>query len=438
MLVGLLGAALVLRICLVTFSPTPFGYIWDFYYLGVRFLYAHGRLPLPSNCWQCYHPPLFYLLGWPFYALGDLIGRGDGGDTALRWLGALPLVCAAVTAYYGYRLLRLFRCRGGPLLLGVALLLTLPCLFISSYGAEADILATAILSALMFYLSRDAALEPPAGLLATIRLGTLAGLAAATKYSGLVGVASIVTVLGVHVLAGRRRSVAVGDAVLVVAICAAIGGWKYVDNLRWYGTPFQANGSAAQSFSLQTRPSPGSSYEFDTFRIRDLLDVVGNDAPPGELTNLPVYRSVLTTLHGLAWSDMNFFSEPTRHGDPSHPYPRKRQVWIITASVLLLGLVPEGLALLGAAATLRRRSLVPAIAFTVLGLTSYVWWFLAQAKWGLKTKYILFLLPPFVLYAVVGLAWIWRRAPAMGVTLAGLLAALILLTHAYLFLFAIG
>jgi hypothetical protein len=425
--------------CLVAFSPVPFGYVWDFYYEGVRFLYARGHLPVASDCWQCYHPPLFYLLGWPFYAIGQRIGRGAGESTALRWLGALALLCGAVTTYYGYRLLRLFRTRGALLVLGVALLLTFPCLFISSYGAEADILVTAILSALIFYLARDAAFGPPTRLVATARLGILAGLAAATKYSGLVGVASIAVVFGVHVLAGRRRTVALADVALVVAMCAGIGGWKYVDNFKWYGTPFQANGAAARSFSFQTGQRAGSKYEFDTFHLGGLLSVVGSDAPAGLLTGLPVYRSVLTTLHGLAWSDMNFFSEPTRHGDPTRPYPPKRQVWAITASVLVLGLVPEGLALLGVAVTLRRRSFMPLIIFSVIGLTAYVWWFLAQAAWGLKTKYILFLAPPAVVYAVVGLAWVWRRAPAIaGVTLAGVLAALVIVAHAYLLTFSIG
>ena len=39
-----------------------------------------------------------------------------------------------------------------------------------------------------------------------------------------------------------------------------------------------------------------------------------NEVPPGYLTDLPFYRSVWTTLHAMAWSDMSFFSDPSRHG----------------------------------------------------------------------------------------------------------------------------
>ena len=435
----LLAAAVIVRVCLVVFSPTAFGYVWDFYYEGVRVLHERGRLPEAADCWQCYHPPLFYVLGWPLYAFGRWLDAGGGETAALRWLGGLPLICGGVTVFYGFRLLRLVRCRGGLLLVGTGLLLAFPCLFFSSYGADADIVVTAILSALIFYLTRDAALRPPQAALPSVRLGVLAGLAAATKYSGLVGLASIVAVLGVHVLAGRSRAAAVRSVVAVLVISGLVGGWKYVDNIHRYGTPLHANGAASDSFSLKKRRSIGSTYEFTTLRMRDLFETIGPGAVPGRLTGLPVYRSVFTTLHGLGWSDLNFFSEPTRHGDPTHPYPVKRQVWTLTASVLLLGFVPEVLAIAGIAVTARRRLFLPVALFTLLSALSYGWWLVAQAEWGLKTKYILFLLPPGVLYAVVGLAWLWRRAPpTAGVTVAGLLTVLIVLTHVYLFIFSIG
>jgi hypothetical protein len=75
---------------------------------------------------------------------------------------------------------------------------------------------------------------------------------------------------------------------------------------------------------------------------------------------------------------------------------------------------------------------------TILGAGAYVWWFLAQPNWGLKTKYVLFLLPAFAVYVVCGLGWINRRAPALAAGIAVLLIALIVLVHAYLTVFSIG
>ena len=121
-LIAILLVATVLRLLLAAFSPTSFGYVWDFYQDGVRILWSTGHLPASTDCWQCYHPPLFYFLGLPLYSFGHWTAADSATSDAhgLRWLAGLALVSAGVTIYYGYRLLRLFRCLGGSLVAGVA------------------------------------------------------------------------------------------------------------------------------------------------------------------------------------------------------------------------------------------------------------------------------------------------------------------------------
>jgi 4-amino-4-deoxy-L-arabinose transferase-like glycosyltransferase len=438
LIVSLLLIGVALRGLLVAFSPTPFGYVWDFYHEGVRLLWGTGHLPASTDCWQCYHPPLFYLLGWPLYAFGRWTAAGatDSDAQGLRWLAGLALVSAAVTIYYGYRLLRLFRCRGTSLVVGVALLVTFPCLFISSYGAEADIVLTGILSAFIYYFARD--FTTSGSVPSSVRLGVLAGLAAATKYSGLVAIVSAVILFAIRIVRGSRRLRAVRNVAIVVVLCAAVGGWKYVDNYRHYGTPLFANGTAVEGFSISGGTRLHRHYEFTTLRLRALMRVFGPRAASGALTDLPVYHSVPTTLHALAWSDMSFFSEPTRHGDPTHPYPRKHVPAGLIAVVLVLGLVPEVLAAVGFVVTLRRRLFWPLGVACVVGSSAYVWWFLSQESWGLKTKYLLFLLPAFAVYTVSGLAFLWNRAPRLSALAGVLIAALFLVANVYLLAFALG
>lgn len=438
LLFALLLTAGTLRGLLVAFSPTPFGYVWDFYYEGVRLLSDSGHLPASTECWQCYHPPLFYLLGWPLYAFGRWSAAGSPGNDVqgLRWLAGLGIPSAAITVYYGYRLLRLFRCRGGSLVAGVALLVTFPCLFISSYGAEADIVLTGILSAFIYYFTRD--FTTSGSVVSALRLGVLAGLGAATKYSGLIALASASVVFGIRAIWGPRRVVAMRDAALVIVVCCLVGGWKYVDNYRHYGTLLYANGTAAQGFGIVGGPQFRGHHEFTTLRLAALMRVVGPRAGRGPLSDFPVYHSVPTTLHALAWSDMSFFSEPSRHGDPSHPYPRKHVPVRLIRTVLVLGFVPELLAAVGFIVTLRRRVFWPMTVVCVVAVSAYVWWFISQESWGLKTKYLLFLLPPFVVYAVSGLAWLWNHTPLVSVVAGALVAALVLVTHYYLLAFAVG
>jgi hypothetical protein len=107
-------------------------------------------------------------------------------------------------------------------------------------------------------------------------------------------------------------------------------------------------------------------------------------------------------------------------------------------AVLVLGLVPEVLALVGFGVSLRRRMFLPLTTFVVLTLAAYVWWLIPQDTWALKPKYVLALLPPAALYAMVGQAWLLRGMPVVGVVAAGLLAALVVLAHIYLYAFAMG
>ena len=437
LLLILLINAIALRAVLVMWSPAPFGYVWDFYYEGVRHLARTGRLPAAADCWQCYHPPVFYLLGLPAYVFGRWVGSDAPGIDVdgLRWLAGLATIASGVTLYYGYRLLRLFRCRGVSIVAGFGLLATFPCLFISSYGAEADIVLTAVLSAFLYYLTRDFRRSPSA--VAAFRLGALAGIAAATKYSGLVAVVSAAVVVGVRAVE-NRSSMPIRSGAIVILTCVLSGGWKYVENYSRYGRPLFANGSAVQGFTIGSRPEYRDQYEFTTFRLGELMRLFTARAPRGPLTNLPIYHSVPTTLHALAWSDMTFFSEPTRHGDLSHPYPRERIPLVLTRSVLLLGLVPEVLALAGFLVTIRRRTFLPLTIMCAVSLVAYAWWFASQSQWALKTKYVLFLLPAFVVYAVVGLAWFSRRTPRVGLAAGVLIAILVAVAHLYLLAFAVG
>lgn len=437
-LVVILLVAVGLRALLVAFSPTPFGYVWDFYHDGVRILWTSGHLPNSTDCWQCYHPPLFYVFGLPLYSLGRALAADAATSDAvgLRWLAGLALASAGVTIYYGYRLLRLFHCRGCSLIVGLALLASLPVLFISSYGAEADIVLAAILTAFIYYFARD--FIGSGSVLASVRLGLLAGLAAATKYSGLVAVVSASIFFAIRIAMGPDRLPAIRNAAIVVALCAAVGGWKYVDNYRRYETAFFANGSAQAGFSLAGRHRRGAHYEFTTVRVAELMDVFGPNAIHGALTDLPVYRSVLTTLHALTWTDMSFFSEPDRHGDPTRPYRRKRIPRVLIGAVLALGLVPELLSTVGFVVTIRRPLFRPLAIVSVVAISAYAWWFLSQESWALKAKYLLFLAVPFVIYTVSGLAFLWNRAPYVGIAAGALLAALIAMANVYLLAFAIG
>jgi hypothetical protein len=435
LLLVLVALGVGLRGLLAAWSPTPYGYVFDFYHEAIQLAYATGSLPAAADCWQCYHPPLHPLVGLPLYAAGKAIVGGPGAglaDPALRFVTPLSLLCGGVTAWFAYRMLRLYRFRGTELVLGTGLILVLPCLFISSYGIEADILLTALMTAFVYYLVKFLYQGRSTPLARSVGLGMLAGLACATKYTGLLAPVILVSLTAMHLAARRGRSFLVPRAALVLVVAVALGSWQYIENLYRYQRPLFANGSALQGFSVADRPSFWGDYDFRTLQMRDLFRLNRGRVPPAQLANVPFYHSVWTTLHAMAWGDMSMFSDPSRHGFHLQPYPRKIINPRLASSVLVLGLVPGALAVVGFVITLRRRILWPLAVTSVVTLVAYVAWFVAQESWALKTKYILFLLPAYVVYAMLGLRWVRRFSPLAAQMLAAALTLLIFAAHVYL------
>src|SRR3569832_1974609 len=54
LLILLTALAVIDRGLLALRSPTPYGYVFDFYHEAIQKFYALGRLPIASDCWQCY------------------------------------------------------------------------------------------------------------------------------------------------------------------------------------------------------------------------------------------------------------------------------------------------------------------------------------------------------------------------------------------------
>jgi 4-amino-4-deoxy-L-arabinose transferase-like glycosyltransferase len=438
LLIVLVGVAALLRVILAVGSPTPYGYVYDFYHEAVQLLYSTGRLPSSTDCWQCYHPPLFTFAALPIYALGRALSTAPDTltDPALRFVAPIALVCGGVVTYYGYRTLRHFRFTGTELVVGTALMLALPCLFISSYGIEADILLNALMAAFLYYLLRFMQIRRATRVADASIVGVLAGLACATKYSGLLAPTILVVTVTARLPFTRQRWHLVSGMLVALAICIVIGSWKYVDNIRHHRTPLFANGSAQQGFSIAERPLFLDKYEFHTLRFAELRRLTWGELPPGLLTDLPIYRSVWTTLHAMAWGDMSFFSDTSRHEADVPPYPRKNINPILAFSVLLLGIIPTVLALQGFVATIGHSAVRPLAIASGLTLVAYFAWVIAQERWALKTKYILYLLPAYVAFALYGVRSLRRLSPRSARIAKGLLVLLVVMAHLYLLDFA--
>ncbi len=442
-LFALLVLAAAARVALLVSAPTPYGYVYDYYHQGAQLWYDYGRLPASTDCWQCYHPPLYYVLAYPLLALGRWVSgaKAPGDlytDPALPYLAILPIICSLVIGGYSYRTFRLFRLGAFSRIVAFSIVLVFPCLFISFFAPEADIVLTAVLLPFLYHLVRYQARRERPTLKLAVGLGVLCGLAMATKYSGLVAVVVAGEIIAWRLFSGPKRLRTIRDGAVILFLALAIGSWKYIDNYKKYGNPFYASGPAAQGFLLGRKKMHWDNYDFFSFRLPEVMKLSGPAAPQGTLNGFPVYRSVWTSLYAQAWGDMSFFSEPSRHGDGTGRYPKKAIPHWLVGAVLVFGLVPTGLAVLGFLSAGFRRLFLPLSLLAVTTILVYLQWIVSQTDWALKTKYILFLLPIYALYAAAGLRKIRRSAPDWAYTLAvTLLLATIGLTQVYLFFFAL-
>lgn len=458
---GLLIVAALTRAVLVVNSPRSYGYVWDLYHEGVVLAYENGRLPFPNECWECYHPPLFIMCGVPLYALGTALSKGDavGG---LRFLSFLSMICAGFVIYFCRQTLRLFRPSSGILLLGTALALVFPCLFISSYGAENDILLAALMSGFFYVLCKYHLRPARSGRREAVLMGILAGLSALTKYPGLLTLIAAAIVISPRLISARRLRTA-RDLVIIISIAFVICGWHYARNMRTAHRPFLGPPGYPEVFATDVGKvrQNWKRYDFRSFKFKEVVDLFRSDKA-ATLNDSPVYNSVFTTLHALAWTDMSFFSVPSRHGwrlplgygegrgklqlvaqTPASqtrvsPYPSKStHLWLVDLA-LRLGVFPSILALVGFMATFRRRAMRPFIVFGGVSLAMYAWWFLAQPAWALKTKYILFLLPVYVVYAALGLRTAYHLDRRFGHAAVACMIVTLLVSEAYILMFALG
>lgn len=419
----IIGIAPLTWTYLIAASPQPYGFVYDDYQTGVRWIVQHWSMPRPWSCWVCAHPPLFFAAGSIPYGLTLWLTGSE--EAALRSILIVTVASSLWLLLACRRLLTLYDLHGLALLVPLLMASTLPLLAFSAAAADADILLAALLCETLVRLMR-CHLRRSIAIREAVTIGILAGLCLLTKYSGLLSLIWAGAVTFALLFRGQRPRDVVVCGLVILGVAGGIAGWRYAFSYLRYGTPFVAQGSAVEGFALEAKRSFVNRYEFTSFRVGEVTALYGQNAPSGTLTNQPVYRSVWTTLHAMTWTDMSFFSNPVRHGSGLALYPFRDVPRGVVATVLYVGLLPAILFAIGLAATLASGRHWPLGVVILSTMVVYMYWVFGQEHWALKTKYILFLLAPILVCIGEGIRVLHRggrAAGAAGVVGLGLLVA---------------
>ncbi len=227
---AVLTVGLMCRAALLTFTPTFYAPDEQPHYKYIAYLAEHRSLPVqasrtesPSNDWEYYQPPLYYLLLAPIYSVSQSMSLGTGASVRLLRLPSIALLL--VTIFFASRFLSMLRITD-PYLRGITIGMVglLPTYTFLSSVINNDNLLIALGSIIFSLLVR-----PRITFWVSILIALLTGLALWTKMTAAVYTALIVLALAGPAFAGGKVKLSPFQAAVSLAVAAVLWaplGWR--------------------------------------------------------------------------------------------------------------------------------------------------------------------------------------------------------------------
>lgn len=237
----------------------------------VAFLREHGRVPLATDGWSMFHPPLFYALAALVFGSAGTVGP----TPPVVLVRAIPFVSGLATVGVVLGLARRVL-PGQPgsqaLALGFAALLPMHVYMSANFSGESlhTLLASSALLCATAIL-----LRPPPGPAAAAVLAGLVSLAVLTKFTSLVLVPILLLFSLVRPGASLSKRRAVVWGCVYAGTVAALAGWYYARNWLVLGAPVVANwalpGEGQSWWQWPGFRTPGYYLGFGESLVRPLL-----------------------------------------------------------------------------------------------------------------------------------------------------------------------
>jgi len=379
--------------------PIEIGFDARHHKLYVDLLRANGVVPIATDGWSVYHPPLFYACAAIFEWIGEAVGGRSGGIIGLK---LIPFLAGLANVWVAAELCRrLFPGDFRKRCVTVVFAAVLPMnIYVAAYFSNETF--HTLLAGLAVLATVDLLLASTTVPRRVLAIGLLVGLALLTKYTALiVGAVAIFFVVcklvAVEGAAPARVAALLG---LFAAPPLVLAGWFYARNVILFGDPLIANWGDMPGPTLKWWQQPG--FHTAAFYLNF-----------GEALTHPylsAFRSFWDSLYSTLWGDGGIAGRvnPTqRHGFWNYDYMSAAYLAAIPASLFAAAGAVRCVARALRDRDPRRRaafSFLATFAYAILFGLMYMSLrlpFFSQAK----ATYGLVVMPALALFFAEGLTW---------------------------------
>ncbi|HEX4653309.1 MAG TPA: glycosyltransferase family 39 protein [Candidatus Udaeobacter sp.] len=227
----------------------------------IDYIQTHWSLPLPTDGWEMYQPPLYYFSAAVILLFCKLSINDPSSVVILRALGAFFGIAQSVLVFLTLRLL--FPARTA--LIGLLIAAFLPMHFYLAHYVTNEVL-TATLATLTLYLCLRLLKNKAPRVGQFIVVGLALGATMLTKATGILLLPVVIAAIFVRLIHRRAPAAAsLGNLGLLLTTCLAVCGWHYVRIWMRFGTPLLGNWDVMSGFNWWQDPGYHTAADYLRF-----------------------------------------------------------------------------------------------------------------------------------------------------------------------------
>jgi len=211
----------------------------------ITYIQQHRALPLPTEGWEMYQPPLYYLTGAAVLSACKLSINDPASVVVLRFLGGFLGVAQFVLVFLSLQLLLPVRAA----LIGLLMAAFLPMHLYMAHYVTNEMLAATLITTTLYLCLRLLKTDAPRAL-QFAGIGLALGASMLAKATGILLSPIVLAAIAGKLVAARAPTVvSLRNLGLLLAVCFAICGWHYARIWSQVGTPLVGNWDVVSGFT---------------------------------------------------------------------------------------------------------------------------------------------------------------------------------------------